>query len=198
MGLRYDILRSMTLILPFATWMALMLILPSVPWSYAVRTVATLGVLVWSWFRLGRPRVCAAHALLWGVAGGLLVLFLWVWPEKTFDWYRHYCMYGYTANAPVETSGWTMKAVRLFGSAFVISVAEELFFRKWLVRYAGFLWMVALFAVQHNRWLAAAVTAVIYGWLAMRKGLGSAIVAHIVTNLALGIYVLVTGDWVFW
>jgi len=107
-------------------------------------------------------------------------------------------MYGYTANAPVDGSGWAMKAIRLFGSAFVISVAEELVFRKWLLRYAGFVWMVALFAVQHNRWLAAAITGAIYGWLAMRKGLASAIVAHVVTNLLLGIYVLVTGDWVFW
>jgi len=139
-----------------------------------------------------------SQTFLWGLAVGLVVLFLWVWPEKAFGWYREYCMYGYTANASVDSSGWALKAIRLFGSAFVISVAEELFFRKWLLRYAGFLWMVGLFAVQHNRWLAAAITGVLYGWLAMRKGLLSAIVAHVVTNLSLGIYVLWTGDWGFW
>jgi len=196
---------SIALIAPFATWWVLMLVLPSAPWSYAVRTFVTLLVLAWSLRRLRNSATLHFSfsafrwpAILWGLAGGLVVLFLWVWPEKTFEWYRHYCMYGYTANAPVESSGWAMKAVRLFGSAFVISVAEELFFRKWLLRYAGFVWMVALFAIQHNRWLAAVVTAVIYGWLAMRKGLVSAIVAHVVTNLALGAYVLATGDWAFW
>jgi len=190
-----------------------MFVLPSAPWSYAVRTFATLAVLAWSarslevWKFGSLESSTTLHsslftlhlpAFLWGLAGGLLVLFLWVWPEKSFGWYREYCMYGYTANASVDSSGWVLKAMRLFGSAFVISIAEELFFRKWLLRYAGFVWMVALFAVQHNRWLAAAVTGAIYGWLAMRKGLASAIVAHVVTNLLLGIYVLWTGDWVFW
>jgi len=212
------------LIAPFAAWMVLMLLLPSESWSYPVRTVVTLFVLAWSARKIIRneelgirnggtgnllemlvhPSFIIHHSsfvirsLAWGLAGGLLVLFLWVWPEKAFGWYREYCMYGYTANAPVDSSGWALKAIRLFGSAFVISVAEELFFRKWLLRYAGFVWMTALFAVQHNRWLAAAITGAIYGWLAMRKGLVSAIVAHVVTNLLLGIYVLWTGDWVFW
>jgi len=186
------------LIAPFATWMALMCILPSEPRAYAVRTAATLAALVWSWRRLGHPGVALKRALAWGAPVGLLVLLLWVAPEKVFAWYRRYCMYGYTANAPVDTSAWTWKAVRLFGSAFVISVAEELFFRRWLLRYAGFAWMVALFAVEHNRWLAAAITGAIYGWLALRRGLGAAIVAHVVTNLALGAYVLATGDWIFW
>jgi len=189
------------LIAPFATWMALMFVLPSAPWAYAARTFATLAVLVWSLGRsgrLGRVGRLVWPAIAWGVIAGLLVLVLWVVPEKLFGWYRAYCMYGYTANASVDASGWTMRAIRLFGSAFVISVAEELFFRKWLMRYAGFWWSVALFAAGHNRWLVAAITGMVYGHLALRKGLGSAIVAHVVTNLALGLYVLITGDWIFW
>ena len=91
-----------------------------------------------------------------------------------------------------------LKLVRLVGSAFVISVAEELFFRRFLMRFAGFWWMVLLFAVEHDRWLAGAFAGLLYGWLALRKGLLSAIVAHVVTNLALGIYVLETKNWQFW
>ena len=90
------------------------------------------------------------------------------------------------------------KIVRLLGSAFIISVAEELFFRRWLMRFAGFWWMVALFAVEHDRWLVGAIAGVLYGWLALRKGLLSAIIAHVTTNLALGLYVLETGNWQFW
>jgi len=196
-------MKSAPLIAPFAVWMVLMAALPSAPWSYAVRTAATAAALVWSWCEMRRCGVCAHvrmgwSALAWGVAIGLLVLFLWVVPEKAFPWYRRCCMYGYTANASVDASDWYWKVIRLFGSAFVISVAEELFFRRWLMRYAGFLWMVGLFAVEHNRWLAAAVTGALYGWLTLRQGLGSAVVAHVVTNLALGVYVLATGDWIFW
>ena len=98
----------------------------------------------------------------------------------------------------VGESEMVYKLVRLFGSAFVISVAEELFFRRWLMRFAGFWWMVALFAVEHDRWLVGAIAGVLYGWLALRKGLVSAIVAHVTTNLALGLYVLETGKWQFW
>jgi len=189
---------STALIAPFATWMILMFVLPSEPWAYAARAALTAAALVWSGIRLGRPTIAWRTALGWGIPVGLLVLILWVWPEKAFAWYRDYCMYGYTANASVDASPWPLKAVRLLGSAFVISVAEELFYRKWMVRYAGFPWMIVLFAASHNRWLVAALTGAVYGWLALRKGLASAIVAHAVTNLALGAYVLATGDWGFW
>ena len=91
-----------------------------------------------------------------------------------------------------------MKLIRLGGSAFVISVAEEMFFRRWLMRFAGFWWMVALFAIEHDRWLAGAIAGALYGWLALRKGLVSAIVAHVATNLALGMYVLETKAWELW
>jgi hypothetical protein len=77
-------------------------------------------------------------------------------------------------------------------------VAEELFFRRWLMRFAGFWWMVVLFAIEHDRWLAAAAAGILYGWLALRKGLVSAIVAHITTNLLLGLYVIDTHNWQFW
>jgi len=189
------------LIAPFATWMVLLFVLPSVPWAYAVRTLVTFAVLIFSAKRLLRTYSLfpIPYSLVWGVLAGLLVLVLWVAPEKLLgDVYRHWCVIGRTANASVDASGWGMRAIRLFGSAFVISVAEELFFRKWLMREAGFWWSVALFAAGHDRWLVAALTGVIYGRLALRRGVGSAIVAHIVTNLALGLYVLATGDWTFW
>ena len=38
----------------------------------------------------------------------------------------------------------------------------------------------------------------IYGLLAIRRGLGSAVVAHVVTNLALGLHVIYHGAWAFW
>ena len=66
------------------------------------------------------------------------------------------------------------------------------------MRFAGFWWMVALFAVEHDRWLVGAIAGILYGWLALRKGLLSEIIAHVTTKLALGLYVLETGNWQFW
>ena len=105
---------------------------------------------------------------------------------------------GEGGTAAVAESNHALIAMRLAGSAFVIAVAEELFFRKWLVDFAGFWWMVALFAVEHDRWLVGAIAGVAYGLLARRRGLGAAVVAHVVTNLVLGLWVLHSGQWQFW
>jgi hypothetical protein len=38
----------------------------------------------------------------------------------------------------------------------------------------------------------------IYSAAAIRHGIGAAIVAHITTNFALGLWVICRGDWAFW
>ena len=133
------------------------------------------------------------------VLAGLLVFAVWILPEQ-FDWawYRRWCIVGEGGTQAVAEACAAMVAVRLVGSAFVISVAEELFFRRWLIGFAGFWWTVALFAVEHDRWLVGAFAGAVYGWLYLRRGLGSAVVAHAATNLALGVWVLMTGQWQFW
>ena len=191
------------LIAPYAAWMALMSVLPSTAAMYAVRTavVALLLAAVLRWRRKDVGVSCRVLSapLAWGVAVGLLVFVLWVLPEQ-FDWpwYRAWCIVGEGGTRAVAESGAALIALRLVGSAFVIPVAEELFFRKWLIGFAGFGWMVSLFAVEHDRWLVGALAGAIYGWLYLRRGLGAAIVAHATTNLVLGLWVLRTGQWQFW
>ena len=140
-----------------------------------------------------------ASSLLPGLITGILVFALWILPEQ-FDWvwYRKWCMVGEGGTQAVAEAGAAMIAVRLVGSAFVISVAEELFFRKWLIGFAGFWWMVALFAIEHDRWLVGAIAGIAYGLLYLRKGLPAAIVAHVTTNLVLGLLVIRSGQWQFW
>jgi CAAX prenyl protease-like protein len=183
--------------------MAMMLLLPATPECYAARTLVTLIILLPCLFYLEHHHGVIHRnstfkpELVWGIIVGLLVLAIWVWPEQ-FGWYRKWCIYGDGGTAAVDESEMVYKIVRLLGSAFVISIAEELFFRRWLMRFAGFWLMVALFAVEHDRWLVGAIAGMLYGWLALRKGLLSAIIAHVTTNLALGLYVLETGNWQFW
>ena len=195
--------RNLWLVAPYALWMLLMAVLPTSPLSYAVRTAAVAAVLAFALWRLRsvgevRFRIRSADAAA-GVAVGLLVFAAWVLPEQ-FDWalYRRFCVVGEGGTPSAPDSGAALLAFRLVGSAFVISVAEELFFRRWLLRFAGFWWMVALFAVEHDRWLVGALAGVAYGLLATRRGLGTAAVAHIVTNLVLGVWVLATGQFLFW
>ena len=211
--------KSFWLIAPFATWIALMTVLPATVGGYAVRTAVVAAMLVAGW-RQGletldeRREPCLPScvscpltsfvsrlksSLLPGLLVGLAVFAIWILPEQ-FDWawYRKWCIIGEGGTQAIAEASTLMIAYRLIGSAFVISVAEELFFRKWLIGFAGFWPMVALFAVEHDRWLVAAICGVAYGWLYLRKGLGAAIVAHVTTNLVLGLWVLRTGQWQFW
>ena len=194
--------KSFGLIAPFATWIALMTVLPATPACYAIRTAAVALLLLCACgsFRAEGLRVTGIwHSILPGLAVGLAVFALWILPEQfDFPWYRRFCIIGEGGTQAVAEASTVMIAIRLIGSAFVISVAEELFFRKWLIGFAGFWWMVGLFAIEHDRWLVAAICGIAYGWLYLRKGLGAAIVAHATTNLVLGLWVLKTGQWQFW
>ena len=193
------------LIAPFATWMALMAALPATATAYAVRTaVVALLLLCACCFKGPRSSFLtsgweSASPLLGGILVGLAVFVIWILPEQ-FDipLYRRFCIIGEGGTQAVAEASEAMIAVRLVGSAFVISVAEELFFRKWLIGFAGFWPMVALFAVEHDRWLVGAIAGVAYGWLYLRKGLGAAIIAHATTNLVLGLWVIRSGQWQFW
>jgi membrane protease YdiL (CAAX protease family) len=118
------------------------------------------------------------------------------------------------AFSPAE-AGWPLVVLKLLGSAAVIAVIEEYFFRGFLYRWirnpdfskiplgrydAQAFWMiVVIFGLEHDRWLAGMLAGAVYGWLAVRAGrVAPAIIAHVVTNLVLGIYVIVSGQYGFW
>lgn len=193
--------RTVGLVAPYVAWMVLMTALPPSAGAYVVRTVVTALLLVIS-IRMFRDRLAGVWrrtSLGWGFLVGLAVFVLWVLPEQ-FDWplYRKFGIFGEGGTTAVAEASAGLLALRLLGSAFVISVAEELFFRKWLIGFAGFWGMVFLFAIEHDRWMVGAIAGVVYGFVYLRKGLGTAIVAHAVTNLVLGLWVIWRGEWQFW
>jgi len=106
-------------------------------------------------------------------------------------------------------------AVRFYGLVLMVPVMEELFWRSFLLRWlthpdfqglpiGDFSWsafaiVAACFGLAHPEWLAAIVCACAYGLLLRQtRSLFACIVAHGVTNLALGIYVLTTHTWQYW
>ena len=206
------------MIAPYLAWMALMLVLPSTAWAYAARS-AVVGILLIVFFALGAKRKMPSwSSIAWGIGGGLLVCLLWIWPEN-FEVYRKLFILGEAAPSgpsPYDPAvcGWALTIAKLIGSAFVIAPAEELFFRSFLYRWlqnrdfaavplsrfdlSAFLWMVFLFTLEHDRPLAAAVAGALYGLAAVRFGLASAIVAHVTTNLLLGLHVIYHNAWQFW
>ena len=209
-------------ILPFAAWMGLMFILPPTALSYAIRSAATLavGIACLLLYRSAAPAVpqtpcadstSATSRYLIGMLVGAVVCALWIvlptWP------FAEPVAPDPSPYSP-SVCGWTLTISKLIGSAFIIAPAEEVFFRSFLYRWlsnrdflsmplnrfdpSAFLWTILLFTLEHDRPLAAAITGAIYGLLAIRLGIGSAIAAHVTTNLLLGLHVIFRNAWQFW
>lgn len=143
-------LNILAAVAPFATWIALQTLLPATAGAYAVRSVATFGVLLAVLPRL--RRICPLGAgtlraglaqVAWGLLGGLLVLALWTLPE-TSVFYRTWFVWP-LGSLPAEAAapspyspavcGWPLTLAKLAGSAFVIAPVEEVFFRSFLYRW---------------------------------------------------------------
>jgi CAAX prenyl protease-like protein len=110
---------------------------------------------------------------------------------------------------------WFFIGVRILGSSFVVPALEEVFFRSFLYRYIAkadflsvplgqfvalpFFVVSAVFAFEHEEWLAGLLCGFAYqGLVIWKKRLGDAIVAHAITNFLLGIWVTWKGAWQFW
>jgi CAAX prenyl protease-like protein len=106
-------------------------------------------------------------------------------------------------------------AVRFYGLALVVPVMEELFWRSFLLRWitdqefeklpvGAFSWgafaiVAAGFGIAHPEWLVAILFACAMALLLRQtRSLFACIVAHGVTNLALGVFVMVTQNWKYW
>jgi len=206
---------------PFVAWIALQMALPATAVGYAVRTGVTAAIGLACLLVLKAPCGFPWRGVIVGLIGGLVVNVLWIAPEYS-TWYRTWMelpigeLPPASGPSPYEPSvcGWPLTIVKLIGSAFVIAPVEEVFFRSFLYRrlqardfravplsrfdLSAFLWMVFLFTLEHDRPVVAALAGAAYGLLAIRFGLGSAIVAHVVTNLMLGLHVIYRGEWWFW
>jgi len=110
---------------------------------------------------------------------------------------------------------WPLIVVRIFGAAAVVPVMEELFWRSFIQRWIdrqdfmalapasvslrALLFASAAFGFEHNQWLAGIIAGLAYGYLYRRSGtLWPPIMAHGLTNLLLGVWVVHANAWQFW
>ncbi len=221
-------------VVPFAVWIFLMPLLgdPS-GWNYAIRTVVCLALLIGLRPYRHYPALRIRNLPL-AFAVGIAVFVVWVFPESPWmerhapaahEFYRRYLVglwpFGRLPEplkkfpyAP-ETAGWTFSLIRLAGSAFVIAIIEEFFWRGFVYRWmqarnwlsldpgkfdrVAFGLTALVFGVEHEQWFAGVLAGVAYGWLYLRtRDLWAAAAAHVVTNFVLGWYVLATGAYHFW
>ena len=118
------------------------------------------------------------------------------------------------AYAP-ETCGWVFTVTRLMGAALIIPIIEEFFWRgflyRWLIgtrftdvdlgalRVPVLLAVSVVFGLEHQRWLVGIFAGLAYGLFVIKtRDIWAACVAHGITNLLLGWYVLATRAYAFW
>jgi uncharacterized protein len=184
---------------------------------YPIKTVLVIGLLLFFRGQYNELHLADFKNLTHTVASillGLLVFVLWVnmdWGLTTFGETKGFDPFliddATTRNLLIFS--------RIFGAALVVPVMEELFWRSFMLRYVitadfttvgigtftmtSFLIGAVLFGLEHNLILAGIMAGVAYsGLLYWTKSIYQCILAHAVTNLVLGIYVLQTGYWQFW
>jgi len=184
---------------------------------YISKTII-VGVLLWSWrhkYTADISPKLSFNECLVAVFTGVLVLVIWIVPEGYLP------QLGQDSGFDPYAFGWSQAAtygliaVRLTGAAVVVPVMEELFWRSFFLRYLigpdfrkvplgafswfSFLCVAILFGLEHHRVIVGIIAGVIYNLLLIhQKKLRGCILAHGITNLGLGIYVLLTESWMFW
>ncbi len=202
---------------PFALFLILTEIGRWIPgsllWIYPVKT-ALAGVML-VWFRRAYSEVKLEFSWL-AIAVGLVVFMLWIGTEGYYPLLSEsQAISPYELTEGIWYGALAWIGIRLFGAAVIVPIMEELFWRSFLLRYLintdfkqvtlgtfswySLIWTVLLFGLEHQRWLAGIGAGILYTLLLYRtKSLSACILAHAITNLALGIYVLLTRHWEYW
>ncbi len=197
----------------------------SYPAAY-LAVVIVVGAVAWGLLR-GR-RIIVPHGRVAGaVVAGFVGIALWVVLSELRledrvasllpEWLRPGERRGFNPFKELThpLAVWGFIAVRLIGLAVLVPVVEELFWRGFLLRWiispdwedvplgkfqvTSFVLVTLLFTLAHPEWLAAACYCMLLnGLLYWKRDLWDCIVAHGVSNLVLGAYVLSTGAWWLW
>lgn len=213
-------------IIPFVLFMVLLAVRGNWPegwtfvdprWLYAASVVIVSGSLIWFWRRyqeLGRGSGLSLPNWALSIAVGVVVFALWI--SLTEPW----MMLGEATAGfvPVDESGeliWSLVIFRWVGAALMVPIMEELFWRSYLMRWIdkpdfeqvdpgtvsakAIVLSTVVFTLAHTQWLGAVIAGLAYAWLYRHtRSLWAPIIAHMVTNGVLGVWVVMHGHWQFW
>jgi len=216
-------------VLPFITYLVGVNVVSWLPDHYPLAyTLLVLLTATVTWMVLRGRQIVVPHwrvfpAVLVGVFG----IVLWIGLSEP-RWEEHLARYLPSWLRPGPRVGfnpfqelthpmavWGFIVVRLIGLVALVPLAEELFWRGFLLRWfisaewekvplgrfsvTSFFAVILLFTLAHPEWLAAALyCALLNALLYWKKDLWICIVAHAVSNLLLGLYVLGKGAWWLW
>lgn len=183
-------------------------------WIYPLQAILCAAALVWAWKRIdfGEQRGFAFATLI-----GIGVFFLWVSPQLVFGADPRIEGFDPAALGDEGSIYWMTVLGRFFRLVIVVPIMEEVFWRGFLMRYLinenftkvplgkythlSFWAVTGLFGLAHwgPDFVPALITGALFGWVFVRtKSLTAVILCHAITNLALGIFIMRTGQFGFW
>jgi CAAX prenyl protease-like protein len=195
------------------------------PYVYTIKIALTTaamllvlpGYLTWRPFRVSGLAwiIGAVGAVVWVLLAKLQVQLYPHLPETISQLLEMGGRAGFNPLTELpEGSAWSygFLAIRFFGLVVVIAIVEEFFLRGFLVRYVMSIdWPQIPFGVMNNLGLAAVIGFPVLAhperlaalawfsmvtWLMVRtRNIWDCVVAHGVTNLLMGLWVVYSGDW---
>ena len=183
-------------------------------WVYPLQTFVCGALLFW--FR-SEYDFHGARGVLIAAGVGIAVFVLWISPQAFFGAAARTEGFNPTVFADQPTAYWATVLLRFLRLAVVVPLVEEIFWRGFLLRYfvdekfdrvafGTFTWLsfaavTVGFMLVHSMadWPAALLTGALYNFVAYRtKSLGACVLAHALTNLLLGFWIMNTKQWGFW
>jgi len=217
-------LTSLPYVVPFGAVIGLLAVRPYLPLSPLAEQVVWILVMTAILAGVARPAL-DFRIRNWGgsLLLGIAVFAIWIGPDRIFPGYHAFWLFtnpvtgSVAASLPESSRGdVAVLTLRTLRAALFVPIAEELFWRGWLMRWiisqdfakvplgawsARAFWIVAvLFAVEHGAlWDVGLAAGILYNWWMVRtKSLGDLILAHGVTNLVLSAYVIFANQWQYW
>jgi CAAX prenyl protease-like protein len=217
-------LTSLPYVVPFGAVIALLAVRPYLPLSPLAEQIVWILVMTALLATVARPAL-KFRVRNWGgsLLVGVAVFAIWIGPDFIFPGYHTHWLFSNSVTGSVASSlpessrgDWAVLALRTLRAAVFVPIAEELFWRGWLMRWiisqdfekvplgawsVRAFWIVAvLFAVEHGAlWDVGLAAGVLYNWWMVRtKSLGDVILAHGITNAVLSAYVIFAGRWEYW
>jgi CAAX prenyl protease-like protein len=183
-------------------------------WIYPAQTILCGALLLWFWreYEFRPPGQIAFSAAM-----ALLVCAIWIAPQQFLGFPARLLGFNPEIFSGQRAAFWATIVFRFLRLVVIVPLVEEIFWRGFLLRYfvsekfqavpfGMFSWLsfavVTLgFGFAHARadWIAALLAGALYNCVAYRtKSLASCVLAHALTNLLLGLWIMKTSQWGFW
>jgi CAAX prenyl protease-like protein len=171
------------------------------------------------------PRSISIRPHHWpgSIAVGLAIFLVWIAPELLVRGYRDHPLFSNSLFGHLHSSfsaealhnPWVL-AWRTARATLIVPVVEELFWRGWLLRWlihphfqrvplgkyapVAFWATAVMFASEHGAyWDVGLIAGIIYNWWMIRtKSVADCVLMHAVTNCALSIFIILSGNWQYW